>query len=401
MVSGYRTKRKSDNASFPQRLVELVSESNFIKFFNVLTEPNFFKIVGRTHYERWHSCFWGWLLDPKGSHLLYDYVLTRILLLTFDEKCLKSSFHFSNPLTKILPTVEFSDIEVSPNENRSTELSVKDLGRFDIFLTGDLKNKVEIKRRLNVIFEMKIDSQINAEQSKKYADWLFREHPNDINLLIYFLPRLLSDSKSTVGDERWYCMDFQLLNDKALLPILEHPNLNGKVQPFIIQYIKNLKTRQKGIKMAITNEEKKLALDLYEKYSDVFDSIFDALQAGGVIEYSTSDIPTRGRKTGRIAVKINNQIFEGDMVRTVFRKILIYLVDSGLIKKMPLPWGVGNTRYILTIENPPKHPNGRDFFYPENYKDYAIETHYGRERALAVLDSICKKLEIEFELIVI
>ena len=77
----------------------------------------------------------------------------------------------------------------------------------------------------------------------------------------------MSNAHSTVGDYRWYCMDYQLLNDKLLIPLLDHPNLNEKVKPFIIQYIKNLKTRYKGIKMAITNEEKRLALTLYDKYS--------------------------------------------------------------------------------------------------------------------------------------
>jgi len=193
---------------------------------------------------------------------------------------------------------------------------------------------------LNIIFELKIDSSINAVQSQKYADWLFTNHNNETNILIYILPKLLTDSKATVGDSRWYCMDYQLLNDKLLTPILEHPNLNQKVQPFIIQYIKNLKLRHKGVKMAITSEEKKLAIELYEKYSDVFESMFDALQEVNRIEYSTSDIPARGRKTGRLAVKIDNKIIEGDSVRGLFEKVLRYLVDTELLRKIPLPWGL-------------------------------------------------------------
>lgn len=382
---------------FSQRLLEVISEPNFIKYYNILSEPNFFTIVGRTHYERWHSSFYGWLLDVNGSHLLRDYVLTRFLLLTFNENCLKSSDHNSNSLSKIIPTIEFENIEVTPNENFSSEVSVKDLSRFDIFLTAEYRDSSGVLGRLNIIFELKIDGNINASQSKKYADWLYQNHRNETNLLIYILPKLLSDSKSTVGDSRWYCMDYQLINDKILLPILEHPNLNHKTQPFIIQYIKNLKIRYRGVKMAITNEEKKLAIELYEKYSDVFDSIFDALQEANVLEYSTSDIPLKGRKTGKIAVKIDGKIFEGDTVRTLFKNILPYLVDKGLFEKVPLPWGFGHSRYIISNEEEPTHPNGRSFFYPEAYKGYTIETHFARERALVVLDSLCKKLEIEYE----
>ncbi len=384
------------NVPFSQRLLELISEPSFIKFYNILNEPNFFTIVGRTHYERWHSSFYGWLLDSAGSHLMRDYVLTRFLLLTHDGRCLKAANHEKNALSQILPTIELDNIEVTPNEHQSSELSVKNIGRFDIFLTADYRNN-DIKGKINVLFELKIDSSVNVEQSKKYADWLLAHHPNDINILIYILPNLLLNSKSTVGDARWYCMDYQLINDKLLLPILEHPNLNHKVQPFIIQYIKNLKFRHKGVKMAITKEEKKLAVELYEKYSDVFDSIFDALQEENVIDDSTSDIPSKGRKTGRLAVKIDNRVFEGDMVRNLFRNILEYLVNKSLVENTPLPWGVGNTRYIITNEFPPVHPNGKDFFYPETYNGYTIETHYARERALVVLDQLCKKLELDYE----
>jgi hypothetical protein len=380
-----------------QKLLELISEPSFIKYSNILSEPNFFTIVGRTHYERWHSAFYGWLLDGNGSHLMRDYVLTRFLLLTHNEKCLKASNHETNNLSRVLPTIEFENIEVSPNEFFSSEVSVKDLGRFDIFLTAEYRNLDREVSRLNIIFELKIDGNIDASQSEKYADWLLKNHPDDTNILIYILPKLLSDSNSTVGDPRWYCMDYQLINDKVLLPILEHPNLNHKVQPFIIQYIKNLKVRYKGVKMAITNEEKKLAVELYEKYSEVFDSIFDALQEENVIENSTSDLPVKGRKAGRLAVKVDGKVFEADTVRNLLKNILVYIVDKGLLEKIPLPWGFGTSRYIITNEEEPVHPNGRNFFYPESYQGYTIETHFARERSLVVLDSLCNKLEIEYE----
>lgn len=111
-------KRKS-KASFTQRLLALISEPEFVKFENILSEPNFFKIVGRTHYERWHSSFFGWLLDVNGSHLLSDYVLRRFLLLLLNEKCLKAKKHSKKNFEKILPVVEFTEIQVAPNENMS------------------------------------------------------------------------------------------------------------------------------------------------------------------------------------------------------------------------------------------------------------------------------------------
>ncbi len=381
---------------FSQRLLGLVSDTAFIKFFHIQNEPNIFKIVGRAHYERWHSAFWGWLLDTQGSHLLGDYVFTRILYLLFDSRCLNGNNHNSQLLLDNLPTIEIFDVEVTPNENVPTEASIKDIGRFDIFLTCNYRTRLGIEGRLNAIFELKIDSPINADQSSRYANWIESNHSGDINLLIYFLPRLLSSSTETVGNDRWFCIDYQLLNDKILLPIIDHPNLNEKVKPFIIQYTKNLTFRHRGIKMAITSAEKKLAVDLYERYSDVFDSIYDALMSEGVIEYTTSDA-SKGRASGRLAVKVNGKLFVHDTLRELFKDVLVFLVDKGYVKKLPMPWGNTNKRFIITNQIPPTHPNGKPFFYPEEYKGYTLETHYARDRGLKVLGNLCQKLELIFE----
>lgn len=392
-------KRKYE-ASFTQRLLALISEPGFIVFENMLGEPNIFKIVGRTHYERWHASFFGWLLDVNGSHLLADYVLRRFLLLLLNEKCLRASNHTESFLAAVVPFVEFSEIQVAPNENMYSETSVSGVGRFDIFLTATFSNGEGDPGNLNVLFELKIDSKPDGNQSSRYADWIYANHPNDVNLLIYLTPRLLDDSKSTVGDERWYCMDYQFVNDNLLIPLLDHPNLNEKVKPFIIQYIKNLGYRYKGIRMAITNEEKRLALALYDKYSDVFDAIYDALVSLGAIDYNPADAAeNRGRATGRLAVRINRRVISNETVRLLFKDVLVYLVDSEHILRVPLPWGEGKQRYIVTNEALPIHPNGREFFYPESYKGYTIETHYARDRAMKVLSDLCERFELGFEVI--
>ena len=225
-----------------------------------------------------------------------------------------------------------------------------------------------------------------------------RNHPDDVNLLIHLTPRLLDTSNATAGDERWYCVDYQLLNDKLLLTLLDHPTLNEKVRPFIVQYVKNLKIRYRGIKMAITNEETRMAVALYEKYSDVFDSIYDALVSTGTIEHGTSDlVPDKGRESGRIAIKINGKVFSNDTIGHLIEDVLKYLVDHDLLVKLPMPWGTSNQRYVITNEEPAKHPNGRDFFYPVRYKGYAMESHYARDRGIQVLRNLCSKLELEFE----
>lgn len=389
---------EADKEPFSQRLLSLVCDLAFIKFVNIQTEPNIFKIVGRSHYERWHSAFWGWLLDKEGSHLLGDFVLNRILLLIFNSRCLKGVTSNNDFLLENLPTIKWLDVQVTPNENIPTETSISGVGRFDIFLSAEYETKSDETGKINIIFELKIDSPTIMEQSKKYADWLNENHPDDINLLIYFLPKLQDNSKTTVGDERWFCIDYQLLNDDILLPILDHPNLNEKVKLFVIQYVKNLNFRYKGVKMAITDEEKRLAVDLYEKYSDVFDSIYDALVSESVIDYSTSEL-SKGRASGKLAVTVNGKLFTQDTLRKLLGEVLVYLVDNNFFKSLPLPWGSTTSRFIVTNEIPPIHPNGKPFFYPETHNGITIETHYARERGLKVLEDLCKQLEVEYETI--
>lgn len=150
--------------------------------------------------------------------------------------------------------------------------------------------------------------------------------------------------------------------------------------------------------MAITNEEKKMAVALYEKYSDVFDSIYDALLAEGIVDYSTSDTQeSKGRIVGRIAANVDGKVFSNENLRLLFSDILKYLVDKDLIKKIPLPWGNTRQRYIITNEDSPAHPNGRSFFNPVRYNGYTLESHYSRDRGLQILKDLCEKLEINFE----
>jgi hypothetical protein len=393
--------RKQDRkSSFSHRLVDLISEPDFIRFENILNEPNFFRIVGRTHYERWHSCFLGWLLDPNGSHLLSTFTLTRFLLLLLDERCLKSSNHSSQRLLTLLPMIDFSDVDVAPNEHLSTETSIEGVGRFDIFLTAKFTDGSGKTGTLNLVVELKIDSRPIPGQSTRYADWLHQNHSQDVNLLVYLTPNLAETPDATTGDGRWYVLDYQLLNDKFLAAVLAHPNLNKKVEPFIIQYVKNLTTRYRGIKMATTDEEKKMAIALYEKYSEVFDLIYDALFASGTIDYSIADIPpSRGRTTGRLAIRIDEKIFSADTIRDLFGDVLRYVVDHKYILRIPLPWGSSNQRYIITNADPPTHPSGRDFFYPIKYEGYTIESHYARDRGLKVLNDLCDKLDLNFEVV--
>lgn len=389
-----------NKGNFTQKLLQLISEPGFVRLEHILGEPNIFQIVGRSHFERWHSCFWGWLLDPNGSHLTFTYPLSRLMLSLQESGLPINKKKIDEKLLARLATAQFEDVRVSPNETDSTETSVNGVGRFDIFLSSEVKDLLGDVKRLNILFEIKIDSPVNLEQAQRYADWLLKKHAGDINLLIYFLPDVNDSAVEALSEAGWLCVSYQVLHDKLMLPLLEHPKLNGYTAPFLVQYIKNLKFRHRGIKMAITEEERKIALALYEKYSDIFDSIYEALLAEKAIDYSIADATSgKGRESGRIGVYLDGKLFVGDMVKTLFERVLKYLVDSELIAKLPLPWGIGKRRYILTNFQEAQHPNGREFFVPVKYKDYTMEAHYSRERSLKVLADLCAELEIGFSIV--
>lgn len=385
--------------SFTQKLLQLISEPGFVRLEHILGEPNIFQIVGRTHYERWHSCFWGWLFDPNGSHLTFSYPVSRLMLLLQEGDISILNKGYDEKLFARLTSAQFEDVRISPNEYDSTETSVNGVGRFDIFLSANTKDVFGSSRRLNILFEIKIDSPVNLEQAKRYSDWLYTKHPDDINLLVYFLPDANDQDVLMLGELNWLCVSYQTLHDKLLLPLLEHPSLNGFTAPFLVQYIKNLKFRHRGVKMAITEEERKIALALYEKYSDVFDTIYESLLAEKAIDYSIAEVTGgRGRDSGRIGVYIGGKLLIGDTVKTLFEKVLRHFVDNELMSKLPLPWGLGQKRYILTNALSAQHPNGRDFFIPVKYKGYTMESHYSRERSLKVLADLCNALEIDYSI---
>ena len=64
-----------------------------------------------------------------------------------------------------------------------------------------------------------------------------------------------------------------------------------------------------------------------------------------------------------MAIKLDDKVFAQDTVKPLLEDVLKYIIDEEIILKLPLPWGTGNSRYIITNENPPLHPNGKSFYY--------------------------------------
>jgi len=74
----------------------------------------------------------------------------------------------------------------------------------------------------------------------------------------------------------------------------------------------------------------------------------------------------------------------------------IHLVDNGHMSKISEPWGTGTKRYIISNEEIPIHPNGKDFFVPVEYGSYTLESHCSRKKAMKNLDDLCQKLGLKY-----
>ena len=247
------------------RWLGLISDPEFVRMEALAAEPNFFSIVGRAHFERWHSAFLAWLLDPGGSHLTRSFPLIRLLIAAGE-----SSMSAPSAVAELhsLAAAQIASADVTPSEASPVERSVNGVGRFDIFATGICAPLEGEGRRFNVLVEVKVDSPPDAAQATRYAEWLRETHANDLNALIYLSP---STDKTRAVDphDAWAHLSFQEMHDKVLLPTLQHPSLNPVAIPFLAQYVKNLRHTHRGQRMALTNEQRCIALALYARHHRV------------------------------------------------------------------------------------------------------------------------------------
>lgn len=380
--------------AFSERWLGLVSDPDFIRVSRIAQEPSFFRIVGRAHFERWHSAFLAWLLDPAGTHLTRTFALQRLLLAAQRAgECAGSA----SGQRQELAMAEVIDAEVSPNEFSPIERSVNGIGRFDVFSRGNCKLLSGEIRRFNVLVEIKIDSPLDADQAERYVEWLSSAHPGDLNLAIY-LSCNAEASRQMDRHQRWAHISFQDLHDLVLVPTSEHPGLNPLARTLLSEYVKNLRHANGGIRMALTTEQRQIVLGLYERHSATFDELVEVLIAEGVV--GTPDMRLAGlvgRARGKIFIRADETVIEGETIRGLFAEVLKALVDRRWIDRLPLPWGDTASRHLLTNAEIAQHPSGRRFFYPVEYSGYTMESHYSRERGLRALKALFEALGVRFE----
>jgi hypothetical protein len=96
-----------------------------------------------------------------------------------------------------------------------------------------------------------------------------------------------------------------------------------------------------------------------------------------------------------VVVKLDNLVIKAKSVSDMYLQALRHLVDSGLIKKIALPYATSGKRYLLSQNS--EHPAGNPFVVPIEYKGYCMEAHKDYKNALSHLKNMLDEVGILFE----
>jgi len=374
-----------------RQILELLYDPVFIEFEQQQETPTIFNVVGRTFTETWHSALFGWLLDPKSSHELNHFPLHRFILLLINQNTL-SMKERGIDIEQLLSKGDFSKSVVRPNEREPSEISVKAIGRFDIFVDDILFEKWN---KVQILVESKVKENINKKQCRKYMQYiLIKRKENIFTLPVFLAPthKLLGTSKDLFGHKAWIPIDYQSMYDEVIEPSLQHPNISPFGKFTLTEYVKTLKFYQDGgYPLVTTQKERDLVHMLMEKHESAIMAIFR------ILAESNQDfqlIPESNKKDYKIGVKlqIDDNIFPFDSVSQLYKEILKHLYKQGYLDNLELPFASGTKRYLLSKE--PKHQTGRDFVKPIEYSGYFMETHKGRDTALRDLMKLLEVLKI-------
>lgn len=173
----------------------------------------------------------------------------------------------------------------------------------------------------------------------------------------------------------------------------------GEPEPLLIELLAEItekicgyKPEESDVKLLLKENQERILLDQVE------DSLIkrSSLITRGKRIKSTK-IKISARSSGNIKIKLDTKTFEEPSIPKLYVKILKYIIDSGSIKKIDIPWGFGSKRYFIFKGKNPIHPSGRAFFFPVSYGDYHMEAHVSRSTGIRHLKEFCEVLGHNFE----
>lgn len=377
-------------------VLALLHDPVFVAFELSQEAPTIFNAVGRTHTETWHSALMGWLFDPQSSHNLGSYPLSRLLILLQTRDILEN-IRREIDLREVIAVADFSNACVRPNERELFEVSVPNVGRFDVLI-----DQIKLKpwNDIQILIEVKVNAPINVAQCTRYIAHIESKRTKGVYILpVFIAPQqsLIGTSEELFGDERWIALSYQDIYDDVIDPCLQHQNISPFGLSTLNEYVKTLKYKQKGDKsLAITQKDRELAKVLFDKHEPAIKVLYEILsQSMDDIDSLSADIS--GTKSSDIKIQVNGRDFIGSSISRLYSQVLKYLVDGNYLDGLEIPVPSGSKRYL--IANEPKHQQGNEFLKPVSYKSFHMEANKSRDTGLSDLAKLVHLCGLSFRIV--
>lgn len=319
------------------QIQEFYNDENTSKIMRYYTTPSYWQTLNIARDENTHSRFIAHYLNPDASHSVGYKFLESFLRLAIikgaeqdvqiiegqtpskiDEKLVQAI---------MLPgSIKFHEVIAEETLNKTFEES----GRFDIFVRFSLldnatKNKQ--KEANNFTIEKKyllvIENKINAKetytngvsQTETYFQYLTKAERDYTKIMVL----LHAYESTTVVCKDFIRVSYQSMLNSVIDPLLKDEMLSVEDVNRITDYVKclsipaleeNKKKKQKNLTiMALSENEKELLIDFWEKNKNLLMACFEAISTSDEFDDKAKELAGKvARQVGNIKKQENYQL---------------------------------------------------------------------------------------------
>lgn len=258
---------------------QLITDDIFLKILSEQKQKGIFDIVGQTHTEHWHSAFICWLLAPDSNHGLCDFPINRLLSLYIKKNADDKSREDEKLTLSDVLDFECNKLIFKTEQSISGEKQ----GQIDILGTNEkcaiiIENKVDADERIVFI------GGERKGQTNIYYDY-FSNKPayKDIKKIYIFL----TANNVNPCDNHFMKITYQEFYDNVITKCLTNPDINPEAKYLIQQYVCNLRKKSNKTKQALALPAKLDCQFLFDKYSGLFNTIFEKVKDSEETEISS------------------------------------------------------------------------------------------------------------------
>lgn len=270
--------------------------------------PSFWQIMKIARRENQHSDFIAYYLNPDNQHSLDDIFLKKLLSL-ITIKAIEQGHQINDDLvSRLVVNPRLSDISISREEYMEGDSG---RGRFDIFISGTALSSHGSME--NIDFLVTIENKISAAetkgkdgvgQTKKYKDYVDSIFPNHEKLYVLLSP----NNDTSVESEDFIRISYQDLLNNVIEPIISTPGISRCDKDRLTDYVKclsapalegstNQKNKYRTTIMAISEQEKNLLMDFWEKNEDLIKACLSVIATNEDFSEEVREVASKASST--------------------------------------------------------------------------------------------------------